>query len=306
LNGNKLCLLVICLMVSSAMCVSISDFIVSGKDPVVKVYKKEGIQYLRMLLVNPDGHNRGDKSPAVVWIHGGGWTGGCPEQFIAHCRWSASRGGVGIAISYRLLEKPDNEDDFTKGPSIADCIEDCRDAVKYIRANADELGVDHDKIAVVGDSAGAHLALCLGIFDGPADSRPSAVVNCNGIADMTKEPWIKFVKADKNKQNRDELAKAFSPIYHLGVGMPPVLTMNGANDHVVKPADSEIFHKQCLASGVDSEYVLWPDARHAFILTDYTASDSQINQAIAAIDSFLVQHGILNNVTDRIKPIVSK
>lgn len=58
------------------------------------------------------------------------------------------------------------------------------------------------------------------------------------------------------------------------------------------PPDSEAFHKACLAIGIDSEYILWPDARHAFIVPEYTASDAQISQAILAIDRFLVKHRI--------------
>ena len=271
---------------------SVPGFVDCGKDPVVKIYKDDG--YSRMLIVNPDGHRSGDNRPAIVWIHGGGWMAGCPEQYIAHCRWTAWRGAVGIAISYTLLQNPDCHTSFIKGPSISDCLDDCRAAIKYIRKNAVQLGIDPDKIVVVGDSAGGHLALCLGVNDGPEDSKPDAVINCNGINDMLSENWMKFIKPGNSKEDQIEMAKSLSPLYNLKKGQGPILTMNGGKDHVVKAENSETFHKKCLSVGIDSEYILWPEARHAFIVVKYTATDEQVNQAICAIDKFLVRHEILD------------
>ena len=137
----------IVMMKNRAIGNSVPGFVDCGKDPVVKIYKDDG--YSRMLIVNPDGHRSGDNRPAIVWIHGGGWMAGCPEQYIAHCRWTAWRGAVGIAISYTLLQNPNCHTSFIKGPSISDCLDDCRAAIKYIRKNAVQLGIDPIKSSLL-------------------------------------------------------------------------------------------------------------------------------------------------------------
>ncbi len=87
--------------------------------------------------------------PAVLWIHGGGWTGGWPEMFLPAVEYTASQGSVGFTLQYRL---------GSDGPAV----EDVEAALVWIRRNAKELGVDPQRIIAAGDSAGGHLALALG------------------------------------------------------------------------------------------------------------------------------------------------
>jgi acetyl esterase/lipase len=92
----------------------------------------------------------GSKHPVVIAIHGGGWQNGGPERYRYWGPWLAARGYAVFSITYRLV-KPG----VKRWP---DCLHDCRAAVQFIRANAARYGIDPDRIAMVGDSAGAHLA----------------------------------------------------------------------------------------------------------------------------------------------------
>ena len=89
-------------------------------------------------------------APAIVFFFGGGWTSGSPQQFEAQCRHFASRGMVAIAADYRVKSRQDAKP--------VQCIADARSAVRWVRAHAATLGIDPQRIASAGGSAGGHLA----------------------------------------------------------------------------------------------------------------------------------------------------
>jgi acetyl esterase len=266
---------------------SIAQFVDDQTVQIDTVVFKEvnGIQ-LCLLIARPGSDFPQKRRPARVWIHGGGWSGGNAGQFIPQIKYSAALGTVGISIQYRLIEKEHNEIKPASS-TIWDALNDCADAIAYVRQHAEELGIDPEKIVVIGDSAGGHLALCLGFLDFPRSSRANVVINCNGITDMRAEKWINNIA----QENRDSIAASLSPILHIDKDDAPVLNMNGDQDHVVEAIETKGFHLACLDSGIDSEYILWKGAQHAFILTGYTATIEQVNNALWAIDAFLQNRG---------------
>ena len=136
---------------------------------------------------------------------------------------------------------------FIEGPSIRDCVDDCEDAIRYIRKNADALGVDPRKICVIGDSAGGHLAACLGTL-AAADARADAVIDCNGIVDMTFENWFGYIKPGADREAR---GKAASPLFNIPADAPPFLVLHGKRDGTVKQAMAERFVGALRAKGID-------------------------------------------------------
>ncbi len=257
--------------------------------PDTIIYKTVDGKKLRLLVLRPS-HAADQKAPAMVWIHGGAWVAGSPEGFVPHLRWSAANGTVGISIEYRLIPKLENRTENSSNSTIADCLADCADAIRYIRQHANELGIDPQRIVVIGDSAGGHLALCLGTMDLPNEAKANVVINCNGISDMTAEKWIKYISPGTGQL---QMAKNLSPVNFLDSKDSPILTMNGANDQVVSSAEAEAFYNSCKGAGIDTEYVLFPDMRHAFIVTNYTATEEQTDRALEAIKAFLIKRKIL-------------
>ena len=253
--------------------------------PDTVVYKTADSKKLRLLVIRPS--KAGDqKAPAMVWIHGGAWVAGNPEGYTPHLRYSADIGAVGIAIEYRLIPAPGKNSDPGNKNTIEDCLADCAEAIKFIRNHADELGIDPRKIIVIGDSAGGHLALCLGTLNLPADAKADVVINCNGISDLTAEKWIKYISPGTEQLQR---AQNLSPVRFLDPKDAPILTLNGAKDQVVTPEEAESFFKACKMAGIDTEFMLFPDMRHAFIVTNYTATEEQTDRALAAIKTFLAK-----------------
>lgn len=271
------------------------------------IFKKVKDTVLKVYYVKPASAKPGKKYPAVVCIHGGGWTAGGADVFFPHARYFASRNAVGISIEYRLIKY--------KGPTMQDCLADCKSAMRFIRAHAAELNIDPDKIVVMGDSAGGHLAASLGTIDGFDDladnlkisTKPNAMVLYNPGLDMTETPHVlNIIKTqtalgkDLNANlalltNKDILtARALSPVFHVHPNQPPVLLMHGLDDKVIFPEQSTRFADSMKMAGNQCKLILLPNTRHAFVVTKYTATEATVVNAITEADVFLSSLGFLH------------
>ena len=249
-----------------------------------RIYKRIALpnrlhQQLRLYLVYPEQAKPTDRRPAVVFIHGGGWGGGDADQWFPQCRYFALRGLVGVSVDYRL------KSDTT---TIAQCVIDCKSAVRYLRRHAAELGLDPDKIAVVGESAGGHLAAAVGTVEAyneqgedlTLSAVPSALVLLNPITDLTT-PWGKSL-GDK--------AESLSPLHHISQHTPPTLLIHGDADRVVDIRHARAFHEKMLALGNRSRLVVFAGAGHAFAVFKY-GPDASTARAIIEIDRYLISLG---------------
>lgn len=283
----------------------LETYVHGAQAPVAVPYKTVGAETLNLWMLPARGARPGERRPALVLIHGGAWRAGDAKVFYPHARYFAERGLVAFSIDYRLLTPT--------GPGIRECLEDCASALRSIRAHAGDLGVDPARVAVLGDSAGGHLAAALGTVDGfddPHDdlrvsARPDAMVLCNPILDLTGGDWLKFVirgAALERKPAPDDLrptpeqyqlAQRLSPRYAVQAGQPPSLVMHGLDDRVVDPDQARSFATAMLAKGNRCDLLLIPDARHAFIIAGYTAPKAQVVQAIRSADLFLASLGYL-------------
>lgn len=271
-------------------------------EVVIKTIKAEEV---KIYYIKPSNFKPGEKRTAVVWIHGGGWTGGSTESFFPHARYFATRGAVGFCIEYRLV-KP-------YGTSVADCLADCKSAIRYIREHATELGIDPDKIIVMGDSAGGHLASCLGTiddFDNPTDNlkisaKPNAMVLYNPLSDFTQSQFVRIIiggaALDKKPtpesliptNEQTELARKLSPLYNVHKNQPPTLVLHGTDDTVILPEQSVQFTEVMKKAGNKCELILLPITTHAFVCANYKAPEEVVVSAIRESDKFIVSLGLL-------------
>src|SRR5262245_64205085 len=97
-------------------------------------YKTVGDTKLNLWIYEPEGHKPENKTPAIVFFFGGGWTGGSPQQFEQHCQHLASRGMVAITADYRVASR--------NQVKAVSCVADAKSAVRYVRQNAARLGID--------------------------------------------------------------------------------------------------------------------------------------------------------------------
>lgn len=188
----------------------------------------------------------------------------------------------GASVQYRLKAGTN---------TVAACLSDCKSAVRYLRRHAGELGIDRDKIVVVGESAGGHLAAALGTveqFDDPLDDAtisavPNILVLLNPITDLTTR-W---------GEGMGQLAQALSPLHHISKRTPPTLLIHGDADSVVDLRHSRIFHERMVELGNSSTLVVLPGADHAFAILKYGPDRFSI-RAIIEIDKYLAALGYLS------------
>ncbi len=197
------------------------------------------------------------KIPCIVVIHGGGWRTGDKTRFAAIAAHLAEQGFAAACIGYRLLP----EVEFP-APVV-----DCKAAVRWVRANAAQHGIDPDRLGAIGGSAGGHLVAMLGTSDKETklegeggnpgvSSRVQAVVAMATPADMTA--FAERAKIDK------DLATLISPVTHVSKDSAPVLLMHGTKDALVPMAQSELLLENYKAAGASAELVKVEGAPHAF------------------------------------------
>jgi acetyl esterase/lipase len=277
-----------------------------GPSPCELVYKHTSFGDLRLYEFKPADGGSGKGQLAVLWIHGGGWTGGTSESIFPLARYTASRGAVSFVVDYRLV---------TPGRiTVADAVGDCRSAVRFVRGHAAQLGIDPNKIAVVGESAGGHLAASVATLEeinDPSDhltisARPDALLLYNPITDFTSVgPLAKVLEevAPRSAGNsapytpdarRLEAARRLSPVSHVRAGLPPTIEIHGLADTVVSPEQSRSFAKAMRDAGNRCDLLLLPEAPHAFLIPNYKCSEEVVGQALRLGDKFLASLGYLS------------
>lgn len=215
-------------------------------------------------LYFPSGPVRKDR-PAVVFIHGGGFTGGDKAEYrSASVSADLCRAGyVVVSCNYMLGAK--------SAPGIwPQNISDCRNAVRWVRAHAKELGVNPEKIGVAGGSAGGYLALMVGLSDdksGPGgeptakfSAKVSAVIDLYGVVNFSKHGKGDVPGVPASEQN------SYLPELQCDAQDPAVLILHGTADTTVDIAQSDDMAKALRAAKTPYEYVVVEGAPHTFDL----------------------------------------
>jgi pectinesterase len=206
--------------------------------------------------------------PAILDIHGGGWKDRQVEQDKPMMERLAVRGFVTALVAYRLSGQ-------AKYPAA---INDCKSAVRYLRAHAAEFKIDPERIGVMGGSAGGHLTGLMAMTngkpefegDGPDKDQSSSVK-----AAIVMAATMDLVAANKEKtgdgtvaffgataQEKPELYAQVSPITHVRAGVPPTIFIEGEKD-TLKIGRSEMQDK-LRALGIETEVYTLKDAPHPF------------------------------------------
>jgi acetyl esterase/lipase len=226
--------------------------------------------------------NDGDsaKRPGAVIIHGGGWVNGdkTKPKFVNMAKFMVELGLVAININYRLAGE---------APAPA-ALEDCKCAIRWLRAHAEELGVDSQKIVAIGGSAGAHLALMAGLCNDPEfergdwldhPSHVSAVIAQFPPTDMRDlltgpnakpftNQWLPATMPD-----RLALADKLSPIHYVNEQTVPVLIIHGDADTLVPYRHSIRLIEKLHQAGRDARLLTVPGGVHGRWPEDSTDYD---------------------------------
>jgi len=242
-------------------------------------YGKGGGTELKLDLARPQGNG---PFPAIVFIHGGGWSGGNRQAYRGQIQEAAKRGYVAATISYRLMKYDEKKKETTTATTIFPAqIHDAKAAIRWVRANAKKYHVDPDRIGVTGGSAGGHLSLLVGLTDPPSglegqsgnpgqSSRVQAVVNVFGPTDMvfcyqkSSVAWIFRLFMGGTPAEAPERYKAASPITYVSKADPPVLTLHGDQDALVPVEQARKLDQMMKAVGASHTLMVFKGQGHGF------------------------------------------
>ncbi len=205
-------------------------------------------------------------APALIFIHGGSWAKGKRSDYLPYLLDYAQKDYVTVTVSYRL----------SGVAHFPAALEDVKCAVRWIRKNAEEYLIDPDKIAVIGGSAGGHLAMMLGYTNdneytnGCTDSissKVNAVVNIYGPVDLTtpyarERNEVSYFLNYSYSEN-PEIYRNASPRKYISHDDPPTLIFHGTIDSLVPVSQADSLHNWLDKAGVPNEYHRlkgWPHA----------------------------------------------
>lgn len=228
-------------------------------------YGKAGERSLKLDVLRPK-EPAAPKLPILVFVHGGGWQGGNKSAGINALAPAVATGKyVGVTVGYRLTGE---------APWPAQ-IHDCKAAIRWVKANADMLKIDPEKIGVWGQSAGGHLVSMLGTTGDTAEldgkngnvgqnAKVACVVDYCGPSDLTilvevliatgrakSSPALTNLFGGPLDQKRD-VAKQASPVQYVTAGDAPFLIVHGTSDPVVPYGQATTFHAALQKAGVES------------------------------------------------------
>ena len=238
--------------------------------PPTPVFRLSDVPFLgagrkeKLDLYFPSGDFRSNR-PAVVFIHGGGFTGGDKAEYrSASVSADLCRAGYVVVSCNYVLGPKDKPGVWPQN------IADCRNAVRWVRAHAKELGVNPDKIAVAGGSAGGYLALMVGLSDdktGPGgdpaakhSAKVSAVIDMYGVVNFSKHGKGIVPGTSPAEQ------AAYLPESQCDAQDPAVLILHGTADTTVDIAQSDDMAKALRAAKTPFEYIVVEGAPHTFDL----------------------------------------
>ena len=213
--------------------------------------------------------------PVVIWVHGGGWRGG-----------SKGNGGRALNMTRRGFAVVDVEYRLSGEALFPAQIEDCKTAVRWVRANAKKYNLDPDRIGAWGSSAGGHLVAMMGlthdenVFETDDHSQYSSQVQaiCNWFGptdflrmndfegridhDAVDSPESRLI-GGPIQENKEKVAAA-NPIIYVSKNDPPMLIMHGGKDLSVPYNQSELLYAAMQKAGLDVTLYKVVNAGHGF------------------------------------------
>lgn len=223
---------------------------------------------INMIIPHYD-HKENPPAPLLVWLEGGAWRNASPAVRLAELGYYTYHG---IAVA-------DVEYSVNSNNIWPVCLEDVKEAIRYLRANCGEFNLDPDRVIVAGDSAGAHLAALTALtgddekFKTAANHAESDSVKgaicwyCPGdfptiLGDETPVCYEDLLTGEIVRSN-EALLKEINPMSYVRKDAPPFLFFHGDIDNVVYYRSSLNLYEKLTGAGVEADYYLLEGAGHA-------------------------------------------
>jgi len=254
----------IALLMSFAVLITAMDAVAQEPTFTNVPYVTNGGERQQLDIYLPKNYQETEKLPVVVWIHGGGWQSGNKDNMPG--KVLLEQGYACVSINYRLSEQA----------IFPAQIEDCKAAIRWLRANAKIYHFDPERIGVWGSSAGGHLVALLGttnnkkVFDVGENLDQSSTVQavCDLFGPTDLVTFFDMPERKNNPNNpiekllggsgteKKELAALASPMTHVSKESPPFLILHGTADKLVPLSQGTLFHEALKKAGVDTEMIV--------------------------------------------------
>lgn len=247
-------------------------------------YKQTEKGALQLHFFLPEGHAKhdGKRRAAIVFFFGGGWNGGSPAQFYPFARHLADKGMVAVSAQYRTKS--------SHGVDPRACTKDGKSAIRWLRAHAAEYGIDPERIAAGGGSAGGQVAAATGTAtafeeadeDTRISSWPNLLVLFNPVLDNGEGGYgHERVKA---------YWQQFSPLHNVTAKTPASIFFLGSKDNLIPLSTGQAWDAAIKAQGQASELHVWEGAGHGFF--NYAKEGGRYyHEILPKLDAFLKQQG---------------
>ncbi len=223
----------------------------------------------------------------VAFFYSSGWDNGQVSQFAPHCVYFAARGMLAVAFDYRVSARHE-------GATPLDAMADARSAMRWLRVNAVELGINPGKIVGAGGSGGAHAIAAAAMLPATFDEHgedagiscvPNALALFNPILDTTKRGFgfDRFPSPD--------LAKKSSLPAAIKAGLPPTILFHGTQDRVIPHETTFEFARKMKKKKNPTEVHLYEGLGHGFF--NFNVSFDVYQATINQMDDFLIAQGFV-------------
>ncbi len=219
--------------------------------------------------------------PIVACFHGGFWDAAMPTQFVPHCHHFASRDAVAITFEYRVTSRTDS--------TPTDALKDAQSAIKWLCDNADVLGIDTAKIALLGSAGGAWLALNLLTpkdKDLQSPVRPHVAVLFSALVNHSQNSQL------LSRFETAKLARSTNPFRQVRRKLPPMLFLHGTADRQCPYESVMKFRRKSKWRGNRCKVLEYNGAEHSFF--NFNVNHGNFELTIEAADRFLVENQILS------------
>ncbi|WP_414660950.1 alpha/beta hydrolase [Horticoccus sp. 23ND18S-11] len=251
-------------------------------------YKTVGTVTLQLSIFNPPGHAPEQPRPGIVFFHGGGFNIGAPSNFYAQAQYLAQRGMVAISVEYRIRSRHQT--------TQREALMDAMSAMRWVRAHTSELGLDPQRIAAAGGSAGGFLAAAVTTLSGldepgedtTTSTRPNALILFNSM--MDRGPGSRaFAKVEAAMGDR---WKTISPLHNLHPHFPPTIHFLGRSDKNITVESAEKMKRAIEQIGGRCDLHLYAGQEHGFF--NYGRGDNTYYRlTLIETDRFLASLGYL-------------
>jgi acetyl esterase/lipase len=236
-------------------------------------------------------------NPTLVYFHGGGWVAGSKEASSLTFLPFLNMGWNVVNVEYRLAK-------ISLAPAA---VQDALCALRWVYRNGKEYNLDTNRLVLMGNSAGGHLALTTGmspasesldsLCPGSEELKVAAIINWYGITDVNEllaganvrnfaVAWL------GGMSNREDIAKRISPLTYVRAGLPPIISIQGDVDPTVPYSQNVRLHQALDKAGIRNELVTIPGGKHGGF------SDTEMTMAYAAIRGFLDKQNIVRQTTN--------